>query len=258
MMINHGEIEFLGTGTSTGVPVIGCDCEVCRSSCKKDKRLRTSAIVRIAGKNILLDCGPDFREQMLSASSSKLDLALLTHSHYDHVGGIDDLRPYCYPDHFPIYAQQNVLDDLIARVPYCFYKNPYPGVPQFHLNVADIEHPIDLGDVKIEVLPIWHYKLLINGYKIGSYLAYITDAKTVDDDVIARIKGIDMLVINSLRMTSHMSHMSLSETLKIVERVTPKQTFLIHMGHDMGLHENVSKVLPEGVFFAYDGLIVSF
>lgn len=257
-MINRGEIEFLGTGTSTGIPVIGCGCNVCKSSDFKDKRLRTSAIVRIGGKNILLDCGPDFREQMLRASSHKLDMALLTHSHYDHVGGIDDLRPYCYPEHFPIYAQQNVLDDLVARVPYCFYKNPYPGVPQFQLTAIEPNQPIVLGDVKIEALPIWHYKLLINGYKIGDNLAYITDAKTIDDEVINSIKGIELLIINSLRIEPHMSHMSLEETLKIVERIKPKQTYLIHMSHDMGKHEEVEKKLPKGVAFAYDGLVVAF
>lgn len=257
-MNTHGEIEFLGTGTSTGVPLIGCDCEVCRSSDSKDKRLRTSAIVRINGNNILIDCGPDFREQMLRATSSKLDLAILTHSHYDHVGGVDDLRPYCYPEHFPIIAQQNVLDDLVARVPYCFYKNPYPGVPQFHLGVVDIDNPIFVDDIKIEALPIWHHKLLINGYKIGNHLAYITDAKTIAENTLAQIKGIDLLVINSLREMPHMSHMSLSETLSVVEKVKPKQTYLIHMGHDMGLHEEMSKKLPTGVSFAYDGLIVKF
>lgn len=257
-MINRGEIEFLGTGTSTGIPVIGCGCNVCKSSDFKDKRLRTSAIVRIGGKNILLDCGPDFREQMLRASSHKLDMALLTHSHYDHVGGIDDLRPYCYPEHFPIYAQQNVLDDLVARVPYCFYKNPYPGVPQFQLTAIEPNQPIALGDVKIEALPIWHYKLLINGYKIGDNLAYITDAKTIDDEVVNSIKGIELLIINSLRIEPHMSHMSLEETLKIVERIKPKQTYLIHMSHDMGKHEEVEKKLPKGVAFAYDGLVVAF
>ena len=128
-----GEIEFLGTGTSTGVPVIGCKCKACLSTDSRDKRLRASAIVRMGGKNMLIDCGPDFREQMLRATSSHLDLVMLTHSHYDHVGGIDDLRPYCYPHQFPVYAQQNVLDDLMQRVPYCFSRNPYPGVPQFQI-----------------------------------------------------------------------------------------------------------------------------
>lgn len=253
-----GEIEFIGTGTSTGIPVIGCECEVCKSTDVRDRRLRASAVVRIAGKNILIDCGPDFREQMLRAKSCKLDMALLTHSHYDHVGGIDDLRPYCYPNHFPIYAQQNVLDDLLARVPYCFAKNPYPGVPQFLLNVADAEHPIEFEDLKIEVLPIWHYKLLINGYKIGDRLAYITDAKTIDQEVIDGLKGIDVLVINALRSEEHISHMTLQTCLSIIEQVKPGKAYIIHMSHDMGLHEETSKELPEGVQFAYDGLVVKF
>lgn len=256
--MKHGEIEFLGTGTSTGVPVIGCDCEACRSFDSRDKRLRASAIVRTGGLNILIDCGPDFREQMLRAKSTKLDMALLTHSHYDHVGGVDDLRPYCYPDHFPVYAQQNVLDDLIARVPYCFYKNPYPGVPQFSLHVADTDHPIDVGKVHIEALSIWHYKLLVNGYKFGNHLAYITDAKTIDDDVIETLRGVDVLVINALRKEPHMSHMSLSDTLSVIERIRPGRAYLIHMSHDMGTHEETSKELPAGVEFAYDGLIVEF
>lgn len=257
-MNTHGEIEFLGTGTSTGIPVIGCDCEVCRSCDSKDKRLRTSAIVRIAGKSILIDCGPDFREQMLRATSSVLDMVLLTHSHYDHVGGIDDLRPYCYPDHFPVFAQCNVLEDLRERVPYCFTENPYPGVPQFKLNVADADHSIDFDGLHIEVLPIWHYKLLINGFRIGEHLAYITDAKAIDDAVMKRLKGVDLLVINSLRKTPHMSHMSLEETLDAIKRISPKNAYLIHMSHDMGRHDNVSKELPDGVHFAYDGMIVRF
>lgn len=252
------EIEFLGTGTSTGIPVIGCDCDVCKSKDSRDKRLRASAIVRISGKNILIDCGPDFREQMLRAKSSELDMVLLTHSHYDHVGGIDDLRPYCYPDHFPIYAQQNVLDDLVARVPYCFSKNPYPGVPQFILNVADAEHPIKLDELSIEALPIWHHKLLINGYKIGDQLAYITDANRIENEVIDKLKHIDILVINALRKDVHISHMTLNSCLSVVEQVKPRRTYIIHMSHDMGLHEEVSKELPYGVQFAYDGLVVKF
>lgn len=254
----HGEIEFLGTGTSTGVPLIGCNCEVCSSTDSRDKRLRTSAIVRIADKNILLDCGPDFREQILRATDNRLDLALLTHIHYDHVGGIEDLRPYCYPNHFPIYAQQNVIDDLIARIPYCFVQNPYPGVPQLTLNVIDSEHSLEINGLKIEALPIWHYKLLINGYLFGKHLAYITDAKTIDKHVIDKIKDIDVLIINSLRPEQHLSHMTLDETLNAIKEINPKRAYLIHMGHDMGLHEEISKCLPHNVFLAYDGLIVNF
>ena len=253
-----GEIEFLGTGTSHGIPVIGCDCNVCKSLDSKDRRLRSSAIVRIAEKNILIDCGPDFREQMLMAKSTKLDLVLLTHIHYDHVGGIEDLRPYCYPNHFPIYAQQNVLDDLVARVPYCFTKDPYPGVPQLLLNVADAKNPIELDGLRIDILPIWHYKLLINGYKFGDKLAYITDAKTIDDEVIESIEGVGVLVINALRKEEHISHMTLNDCLNFIERIKPQQTYIIHMSHDMGLHEEEEKKLPENVHFAYDGLIVKF
>ena len=252
------EIEFLGTGTSTGIPVIGCDCDVCKSKDSRDKRLRASAIVRMSGKNILIDCGPDFREQMLRTKSSELDMVLLTHSHYDHVGGIDDLRPYCYPNHFPIYAQQNVLDDLVARVPYCFSKNPYPGVPQFILNVTDAEHPIKTDGLSIEALPIWHHKLLINGYKIGDQLAYITDANRIETEVIDKLKHIDILVINALRKKEHISHMTLQSCLSIIEQVNPGRAYIIHMSHDMGLHEEVSKELPYGVQFAYDGLVVKF
>lgn len=257
-MNTHGEIEFLGTGTSTGIPVIGCDCKVCTSTDSKDKRLRASVVVRIAGKNILIDCGPDFREQMLRAKSTKLDMVLITHSHYDHVGGIDDLRPYCYPDNFPVYARQDVIDDLYARVPYCFSANPYPGVPQFHLHTIDDAHTINLGDLKIKVLPIWHYKLLISGFKIGEHLAYITDAKTIADDVINTLKGIDVLVINSLRIEPHLSHMSLNETLETIAKINPKATYLIHMSHDMGKHEDVTKMLPGNIHLAYDGLVVRF
>lgn len=251
-----GEIEFLGTGTSTGVPVIGCDCKACRSADSRDKRLRASAIVRMGGKDMLIDCGPDFREQMLRATSSHLDLVMLTHSHYDHVGGIDDLRPYCYPHHFPVYAQQNVLDDLMQRVPYCFSRNPYPGVPQFQMNVADASHPIIIDDLRIDIIPIWHYKLLINGYKFGNRLAYITDAKTITDEVVEMLRGVKVLVINALRDEEHISHMTLNDCLGIIERVGPQSAYIIHMSHDMGLHAEVEKTLPKGVHFAYDGLIV--
>ena len=143
-------------------------------------------------------------------------------------------------------------------MPYCFAKNPYPGVPQFLLNVADAEHPIELDDLKIEILPIWHYKLLINGYKIGDRLAYITDAKTIDQEVIDGLKGIDVLVINALRSEEHISHMTLQTCLSIIEQVKPGKAYIIHMSHDMGLHEETSKELPEGVQFAYDGLVVKF
>ncbi len=249
------EIEFLGTGTSTGVPQIGCKCATCCSSDMRDNRLRTSAIVRTGKHNILIDCGPDFRTQMLRTSNQWLDALLVTHSHYDHVGGLDDLRPYCFDGPFPVYAQDNVINDIKARLPYCFKENLYPGVPTFKMIKADSTHPIDLNGEIIQPIPIWHYKLLINGYKIGN-LAYITDAKTIDEEVIESLKGIKVLVINALRIRPHLSHISLSESLEIIGRIKPQRAYLIHLSHDMGLHENVSKLLPANVSIAYDGLKV--
>lgn len=248
-------IEFLGTGTSSGVPQIGCNCAVCSSKNPKDKRLRASALVAVNGINLLIDCGPDFREQILRASSKNIDALLVTHSHYDHVGGVDDLRPYCAKGAFPIYARCDVLTDLRNRLPYCFKEHPYPGVPKFELHEIG-EEPFEVGGIMVEPLPVMHAKLPINGYRIGD-MAYITDAKTISDHTLAKITGIDTLIVNSLRIKPHMSHMSLEETLSVIEKVKPRIAYLIHMSHDMGLHDKVSVQLPENVFLAYDGLTIT-
>ena len=249
------EIEFLGTGTSTGVPQIRCGCAVCQSSDPHDKRLRCSAIVRYKGLNLLMDCGPDFRQQMFTASNNDLDALLVTHIHYDHVGGIDDLRAYCQDGDFPIYARQDVIDDLHARLPYCFAEHLYMGVPRLAVTPI-VEHvPFSMGEVEILPLPVMHYKLPILGFKIGP-LAYITDCKTMDGRVVEQLRHVPLLVINALRQKEHLSHMSLSETLAVVERIAPERTLLIHMSHDMGLHAKVNEMLPAGVELAYDGMIV--
>ena len=217
------ELTFLGTGTSTGVPQLRCGCEVCRSTDPRDRRLRTSALVETGGKRILIDCGPDFREQMLRhgvrSVDDRLDALLLTHQHYDHVGGIDDLRPYCYgiEPGFPIYCQGDVVRDLRARLPYCFSEHPYPEVPRIDLH--EIKAGIPFQAAGVEVLPVGvnHYLLDILGFRIGA-LGYVTDAKKIPDATVEALKGVDTLVINALRHTEHLSHLSLEEAL---ERVCP-------------------------------------
>ena len=249
------EIEFLGTGTSTGVPMLRCHCPVCMSSDPHDKRLRTSAIVRYQGARLLIDCGPDFRTQMLRASDDNIDAVLLTHIHFDHVAGLDDLRAYCFERPMPIYARPEVLNDLHQRIPYCFSSHPYPGVAQFEEHVIGNE-PFLAEGVRVEPIPVMHYKLPIVGFRIGP-MAYITDAKTIDDDVVDSLRGIPLLVINALRKSGeHLSHMCLPETLQVIERIKPEHACLIHMSDRIGLHADSHKLLPPNVEFAYDGQIV--
>lgn len=247
-------IEFLGSGTSTGVPQIGCQCKVCRSTDPRDKRLRASVIVTYKGKRLLIDCGPDFRQQILSASDWHLDALLITHNHYDHVGGIDDLRVHSAQGTFPIYAREDVINDLRNRLPYCFPDNYYPGAPVLNLYAID-EQPFDVCGIEVTPIPVMHNKPIV-GYKIGP-MAYITDAKTIAPEVIDSLKGIKLLVINALRIEPHPTHMSLSQCLEVVRRIAPERTYLTHMCHHIGLHEEVCRNLPAGVELAYDGLIVT-
>ena len=251
------EVEILGTGTSTGVPQIGCDCEVCRSTDPRDARLRTSAIVFYRGKRILIDCGPDFRTQILNARDWHLDALLITHIHYDHVGGIDDLRPYGISDEgFPVFARQDVINDLQARLPYCFAKNPYPGVPRLSFTTIDDVTPFEVCGINVTPIPVMHYKLPILGFHIGP-LAYITDCKYIAPEQIERLHGVPLLIINALRQDTHLSHMSLAESLAVIEQIDPEQAYIIHMSHGIGLHAEVEKSLPTNVHLAYDGMIVS-
>ena len=235
--------------------MLRCQCPVCLSSDPRDMRLRTSAIVRYQGVRLLIDCGPDFRTQMLRASDDNLDAVLLTHIHFDHVAGLDDLRAYCFERPFPLYARADVLENLHQRIPYCFADNPYPGVAQFEEHVIGDE-PFLVEGVRVEPIPVMHYRLPIVGFRIGP-LAYITDAKTIADDVVDSLKGVPLLVINSLKAEgNHLSHMCLDETLSIVNRIKPGRTYLIHMSDRMGLHADSPRLLPQGVELAYDRLIV--
>lgn len=250
------KINFLGTGTSTGVPQIGCHCPTCESADPEDRRLRASAIVTLpGGGNILIDCGPDFRQQILAAGAPPLEALLITHSHYDHVGGIDDLRPYCKDGrHFPTYCSPDVADDLHARNPWSFATKLYPGVPTFEIHTVEPGKPFEIGGTVIEPLRVMHARLPILGYRIGDRLAYITDCKTMPDETVARLHGIDTLVINALRHTPHMSHLSLEEALALIEKIAPRRAFLTHISHDMGMASTVK--LPCGVQLAHDRLTV--
>lgn len=250
------ELKFLGTGTSTGVPQIGCQCDVCKSTDSKDKRLRASALLSINNHNILIDCGPDFRTQILNCNSPHLDALLITHSHYDHVGGVDDLRPYCKNVDFPIYCKADVSENLHQHIPYCFVRHPYPGVPSFKIHRINPNRSFKIDDIKVTPLPVMHYKLEILGFRINNF-AYITDARTISQKTINRIKGVDTLVINALRIKEHLSHFNLDQALEIVNAINPRITYLTHLSHQMGFHEEVEKTLPKNVKIAYDGLTIT-
>lgn len=250
------ELIFLGTGTSTGVPQLMCDCETCLSVDTRDKRLRASALVKTGGLNLLIDCGPDFRAQLLALGGLQpLDALLITHSHYDHVGGVDDLRPYCSADGFPVYCRSDVAADLRARVPYCFAVNPYPGVPHYEMHEIDPSRPFYIGGTEIIPLPVSHYKLEIVGYRIGR-LAYITDAKLIPPSTVELVKGVDTLVVNALRHQPHISHFSLDDALAFIRDVSPRVAYLTHLSHQMGRYADVEPILPQGVHIAYDGLVI--
>lgn len=252
--INTMHIKFLGTGTSTGVPEIGCKCRVCVSSDKRDKRLRSSVMVFTGDKRILIDCGPDFRQQMLDAEFLSIDGLLITHEHYDHVGGIDDLRPFSRVEDVQVYAEGNVADALMSRIPYSFTDHKYPGVPRISMNRIDL-NPFDVNGVRIIPIRLMHGNLPIFGYRIENF-AYLTDVKHIPDEEHDKLRDLDVLVIDALRMKEHISHQSLNEALAEIEKIGAKRSYLIHMSHDFGLHAEMESKLPQNVFIAYDGLEV--
>ena len=242
------KITFLGTGTSSGVPYLGCSCEVCQSLNPKDKRFRASVLLEIEGKSILIDCGPDFRQQALRAGVKKIDAVLLTHQHVDHMMGLDDLRVFGEVD---IYADKNTCEAIYRVFSYCFNNN-YHGIPQFSLHeVSNAPFLVDgIEFIPIEVL---HYKLPIHCYRIGDF-AYITDFKTIDDSEKLKLKGVKTLVVNALRFKDHFSHATVDEALSLINEITPDQAYLTHVSHEIGFHDEVNKKLPSNVRLAYDGL----
>lgn len=245
-------VEVLGSGTSKGVPEPACQCEVCTSADTRDKRLRASVLVKTQGLSLLIDASPDFRCQAVRAGIYNVDATLITHQHYDHVGGIDDLRPYCSNSLMPLYVTPPVASDLRRRLDYCFREVHYPGVPGFDIHEVG-ENPFYFRGVKIVPIHVMHASLPIVGYRIGNF-AYITDAKTIPEEELAKLHGVKVLILNALRKTQHFSHLTLEEAIDLVKRIEPEQAYLTHICHDMGLHAEVEKELPAGIHLAYDGL----
>ena len=227
------KIKILGSGTSTGVPEIGCTCPVCISEDPHDKRLRASALIETEDSTILLDCGPDFRQQMLDTPFKKIDGVLITHEHYDHVGGLDDLRPFCAFGEVPIYAEAYTADNLRLRMPYCFKENRYPGVPEIKLYEIEPYKPFLINQTKIIPVRAMHHQLPILGYRINN-IAYITDMLTMPDESFDLLAGLDLLFLNALRIKPHLSHQTLEQALHTAQRIGAKHTYLIHMSHHHG------------------------
>lgn len=247
-------LTFLGTGTSTGVPEVGCGCDVCLSSDPRDKRLRCSSVLETdRGSTILIDCSPDFRQQMLRHPIDRIDGVLVTHEHYDHVGGIDDLRPFCKSAPIDIYAEEYVCQRLKERLPYCFGEMRYPGVPAIRLQHLSLDAFTVNGE---EVVPIRliHGRLPILGYRVGR-MAYLTDLSLLPEEEYEKLRDIDVLIIAALRRQSHIAHQTLTAALEKARRIAPQvATYLIHFSHTLGKHEDVSRELPPNVYLSYDGL----
>lgn len=247
---------FLGTGTSQGVPVIACKCPVCLSEDVKDKRLRTSLLLTIDGKNIVIDTGPDFRQQMLREKVDTLEAVLFTHEHKDHIAGMDDIRAYNYAAQKPmdIYASELVEIGLKKEFHYVFADFKYPGIPQINLHrITDT--PFEVAGEKVIPINVLHYKLPVKAFRIRNF-AYVTDANYIAEEEMKKLEGIEVLVINALRKTDHISHFNLEQAIEIADKLKVKKVYLTHISHLMGKHAVVSKELPSHVSIAYDGLVL--
>ncbi len=255
-MNNKLKITFLGTGTSQGIPIIACGCDVCKSTDPKDKRLRSSILITTNDKNIVVDTGPDFRQQMLRSKIKKLDAILFTHEHNDHVAGLDDVRPFnfLHKKAVRVFAEERVYSALKREYAYIFTDNPYPGIPEIDINIID-ENDFFIDDIPVTPIRVMHYKLPILGFRIYNF-AYLTDIKTLPEPEKNKLTGIDTLVVTALRKEKHISHMNLEESIEFIKEINPKRSYLIHLGHGFGKHADEEPKLPENVFIAYDGLTI--
>lgn len=251
------KITILGSGTSQGVPVIGCHCEVCGSLDFRDKRLRSSIHLEVDGKSFVIDSGPDFRQQMLRERIEKLDALIFTHEHKDHTAGMDDIRSFNFlqKKDMPIYGRSHVIEQLKREFAYVFSASKYPGVPR--VRVHEIENQaFDVEGIMVQPIEVMHYKLPVFGYRIKDF-AYITDMKTISDKEVEKLKNLDTLVLNALQKTEHLSHLTLEEAIAFAEKIGAKKTYFTHLSHRMGKHTEVEKELPENILIAHDGLQIS-
>jgi phosphoribosyl 1,2-cyclic phosphate phosphodiesterase len=248
------KITFLGTGTSSGVPMIACNCVVCTSSDKKDKRLRSSILVQSARTSVVVDTTPDFRYQMLRENVTHLDAVLFTHPHKDHVAGLDDVRAFNYFQEQPmqVYANQMTIDALMREFAYAFADKKYPGVPNLELNPIDLE-PFSIGDIPIVPVMVWHLKMPVFGFRFGSF-TYITDANRIEEGEKEKIRGSRIIVLNALRKERHISHYALSEAVALAEELDVPEAYFTHISHQLGKHAEVEASLPAGIHLGYDGL----
>ena len=257
-------ITFLGTGTSQGIPVIGCGCQVCRSKDPRDKRLRTAALVRYEGLELVIDAGPDFRQQMLRAGVECPDAILLTHQHKDHTAGLDDVRAFNYTPRdgysqihpFPIYCEERVQDSLRQEFAYAFAEEKYPGIPYFDLHTIT-EQPFSVKGVEIVPIRAMHHLLPVLGFRFGG-LVYITDANHIEESEQEKMKGAEILVLNTIRFTEHISHFSVPEAIALARKVGARETYLTHLSHQLPPHAQLLRELPLHVQPAYDGLTLNF
>lgn len=251
------KVTFLGTGTSQGVPVITCDCPVCRSLDYRDKRLRSSIHLEVDGKSFVIDSGPDFRQQMLREEIQQLDALLFTHEHKDHTAGMDDVRSFNFSQQkdMPIYARAQVVEQLKREFAYVFAQNKYPGVPRVEVNLIE-NRAFEVEGVHFTPIQVMHYKMPVFGFRVGDF-SYITDANYIAPEEKEKIKGSKVLVINALQKEPHISHFRLQEALEVIEELAPEKAYLTHISHRLGLHREISEELPENVALAHDGLKIT-
>lgn len=248
------KFTFLGTGTSQGVPVIACPCEVCQSKDIKDNRLRTSGMLECGGKTIVVDTGPDFRQQMLREQVKSLDAVVFTHPHKDHIAGLDDVRAFNFllGRAMDIFADAHTIKELKREFEYVFAEKKYPGIPELVMNQIATA-PFLIGNIVVQPIPVMHYKLPVLGFRIGNF-AYITDANYISDSSMKLLEGVETLVLNALRIEPHISHFNLEEAIEVVKLLQPKKAYFTHISHLLGKHSKISKILPQNIELAYDGL----